>query len=148
MTGNTFVQAITIVVKDMDVSAAFYRSVGIDIPESEIWRTESGGQHVSIELANGLHFDLDSQALTEHFDAGWSPRTSPGGGVILNIEMPSRDAVDEMFDTLVADGAPPSQAPFDAFWGARYAVVVDPDGNHVGLMSPVDKSFGSRPPDV
>jgi uncharacterized glyoxalase superfamily protein PhnB len=26
----------------------------------------------------------------------------------------------------------------DTFWGARYAVIEDPDGNHVGLMSPID----------
>lgn len=26
----------------------------------------------------------------------------------------------------------------DAFWGARYAIVQEPDGNDVGLMSPHD----------
>jgi hypothetical protein len=30
------------------------------------------------------------------------------------------------------------QAPFDAFFGARYAIVTDPDGNAVGIMSPRD----------
>ena len=30
------------------------------------------------------------------------------------------------------------QEPYDAFWGARYAVVSDPDGNGVGIMSPID----------
>ena len=30
------------------------------------------------------------------------------------------------------------QEPYDAFWGARYAIVEDPDGNAVGLMSPID----------
>jgi uncharacterized glyoxalase superfamily protein PhnB len=27
--------------------------------------------------------------------------------------------------------------PHDAFWGARYALVRDPDGNVLGLMGPI-----------
>ena len=40
--------------------------------------------------------------------------------------------------SLAAEGVPVQQEPYDAFWGARYAVVSDPDGNAVGIMSPVD----------
>ena len=40
------------------------------------------------------------------------------------------------------------QAPFDAFWGARYAIVEDPDGIAVGLMSPISAEHRSPPPDV
>jgi hypothetical protein len=36
---------------------------------------------------------------------------------------------------------------FDAFWGARYAIVADPDGNDVGLMSPIDESRRTWPPE-
>ena len=40
--------------------------------------------------------------------------------------------------------------PFDAFWAARYAVVADPDGNDVGLMSlwrnPAGHGRRSHPP--
>jgi hypothetical protein len=39
------------------------------------------------------------------------------------------------------------QPPFDAFWGARYAIVADPDGNDVGLMSPIDESRRTWPPE-
>ena len=39
---------------------------------------------------------------------------------------------------LTAAGYAGSQPPYDAFWGARYAIVEDPDGNDVGLMSPID----------
>jgi hypothetical protein len=31
-------------------------------------------------------------------------------------------------------------------WGARYAIVVDPDGNHIGLMSPSDPALRRAPP--
>jgi uncharacterized glyoxalase superfamily protein PhnB len=40
------------------------------------------------------------------------------------------------------------QPPYDAFWGSRYAIVEDPDGNAVGLMSPVDPTRRSTPPAV
>jgi uncharacterized glyoxalase superfamily protein PhnB len=39
------------------------------------------------------------------------------------------------------------QEPYDAFWGARYAIVEDPSGNAVGLTSPVDEGRRTRPPD-
>ena len=39
-----------------------------------------------------------------------------------------------------------AQPPYDAFWGARYAVLVDPDGNHVGLMSPSEDARKYWPP--
>jgi uncharacterized glyoxalase superfamily protein PhnB len=54
------------------------------------------------------------------------------------VALPSRDAVDGRYDELTADGFPGRQAPYDAFWGARYAIVADPDGRDVGLMSPID----------
>ena len=47
---------------------------------------------------------------------------------------------------LAADGVPVQQEPYDAFWGARYAVVSDPDGNGVGIMSPVDPARRSEAP--
>ena len=39
---------------------------------------------------------------------------------------------------LTAAGYRGCEPPYDAFFGARYAVVEDPDGNDVGLMSPID----------
>ena len=29
-------------------------------------------------------------------------------------------------------------APYDAFFGSRYAIVFDPDGNQVGIKSPIE----------
>jgi uncharacterized glyoxalase superfamily protein PhnB len=40
------------------------------------------------------------------------------------------------------------QEPHDAFWGARYAIIEDPDGIAVGLMSPMSPDKKSPPPDV
>jgi uncharacterized glyoxalase superfamily protein PhnB len=40
------------------------------------------------------------------------------------------------------------QEPYDAFWGARYAIVEDPDGRHVGVMSPSDDEHRTAPPSI
>ena len=61
-----------------------------------------------------------------------------GSGAILGFKVDTREEVDALVDSLVAEGVAVQQEPYDAFWGARYAVVSDPDGNGVGIMSPID----------
>ena len=70
------------------------------------------------------------------------------GRVLLGFGLPSREAVDELFDELVTHEHQALQPPYDAFWGARYAIVEDPDGNPVGLMSPSDDAYRSEPPAI
>jgi len=65
---------------------------------------------------------------------------------VLGFKVGSRQEVDELVAELAVDGVPVQQDPFDAFWGARYAVVSDPDGNGVGIMSPVDAARRSEAP--
>ena len=87
-----------------------------------------------------LDVDLDSTSFAHKWDRGW-----PGGtGVVLGFKVDTRAEVDELVAALAADGVPVQQEPYDAFWGARYAVVSDPDGNGVGIMSPVDPARRTR----
>ena len=67
-------------------------------------------------------------------------------GVVLGFRLPSNDAVDERYAELTAAAYTGRQPPFDAFWGARYAIVADPDGNDVGLMGPIEESRRFMPP--
>ena len=46
--------------------------------------------------------------------------------------------VDRTYDELVALGYEGHRSPWDAFWGQRYAVVHDPDGNGVDLFAPLN----------
>jgi len=136
---------LDLVVRDMDASVAFYRRLGLDIPESAIWRTASGAHHVDLDLPNGFGLHMDSFALTESFDRGWKA-TPRGGSFIVGFSLPSREAVDARYAELVAAGYAGQQPPYDTFWGARYAVIEDPDGNPVGLMSPPDAARRKSPP--
>ena len=73
-------------------------------------------------------------------------RAGPAGPVWCSgSRWHARQAVDDLVAELAADGAPVQQAPYDAFWGARYAVVSDPDGHAVGIMSPAMTPIGAPP---
>jgi uncharacterized glyoxalase superfamily protein PhnB len=65
---------------------------------------------------------------------------------VIGFSVDTRDHVDRIHAALVAAGHESRQVPYDAFWGARYAIVADPDGNDVGIMSPMDDTMRSWPP--
>jgi hypothetical protein len=54
--------------------------------------------------------------------------------------------VDETYTEITGAGYTGRQPPYDASWGAQYAIVEDPDGNPVGLMSLIDATRKSWPP--
>ena len=128
--------------KDLGATVAFYRRLGLDIDDGNPW----SGHHIEVPMANGLQLELDSIELTKAYDPGF---VEPGAGSrnVLVFHLPTREAVDLAWVELTGDGHDGRLAPIDAFWGARYAVVADPDGNSVGLMSPVDPELrGESPP--
>ena len=139
---------IDLVVRDMDASLAFYRALGVDIPESAIWRTASGAHHVDLSMPGGLIVHFDSAALARVYDRGWREPSGTGTRNVLGFRVSSREEVDRIHSRLTGLGHRSAQPPYDAFWGARYAIVEDPDGNHVGLMSPRDPEKGSAPPEI
>jgi uncharacterized glyoxalase superfamily protein PhnB len=87
-------------------------------------------------MGSGLSLELDNLTSASTWHAGVRSDRAPVA--VLGFALPTREAVDETYAALVADGAVGRQEPYDAFWGARYAIVTDPDGRDVGLMSPKD----------
>ena len=72
--------------------------------------------------------------------------TSPS--VPVSFSVSSRAAVDKLYTEVTDAGYKGQQEPYDAFWGARYAIIEDPDGNAVGLMSPIDPDRRAAPPSM
>jgi catechol 2,3-dioxygenase-like lactoylglutathione lyase family enzyme len=132
---------VNLVVSDVDVSRAFYAKLGLDFGDDRdpVW----AHHHVSAASQGGADFELDSPSFAPHWNEGWSG----GPGVVVGFSVDTRQAVDELVAALAADGTAVQQPPWDAFWGARYAVVSDPDGNAVGIMSPIDDAIRAAPPD-
>jgi catechol 2,3-dioxygenase-like lactoylglutathione lyase family enzyme len=121
---------IGIVVEDMARSLAFYRQLGLEVPP------EADQQpHVEAPLPGGLRLAWDTVETIRSFDPGWQPPSGgPRIGLSFRVDTPAE--VDSDYDKLVSLGYEGHKAPWDAFWGQRYAVVHDPDGNPVDLFCP------------
>jgi uncharacterized glyoxalase superfamily protein PhnB len=139
---------LDLVVRDMDATLAFYRALGMDIPESAVWRTSTGAHHIDLTMPDGFVLHFDSAALAKEYNRGWREPTGTGSRTVVTFKVVERADVDRIQATLAALGHRTSQPPFDTFWGARYAIVEDPDGNHVGIMSASDPARRSAPPNI
>ena len=106
---------------------------------------EESGPHAELSLPGGFTLELDTVESAGLWHAG--VRADPASGrVVIGFSLPSREAVDAAYAELTAAGYQGRQPPFDAFWGGRYAIVADPGGNDVGLMSPIDESMRTLAP--
>jgi catechol 2,3-dioxygenase-like lactoylglutathione lyase family enzyme len=131
---------VNLVVRDMKASRDFYERLGVDVATTNtVWDEH----HCNASAVEGFDFDLDSAEFATKWDAGW-PEGKAGAVITFAIE--SRAAVDEIYDDLTSAGYEGEQPPVDAFWGARFAIVKDPDGTSVGLMSPSDDAHRSAGP--
>lgn len=139
---------LNLVVRDMERSIAFYRALGVAVPEDAIWRTETGAHHVVMRMPGGFELALDSRPLAERYNAGWRPVDGDGSRTVMSFRLADAAAVDAAYARLVGLGHASAQRPYDTFWGSRYAIVADPDGNHVGLMGPADDARRGPPPAI
>ncbi|MDP9438365.1 MAG: VOC family protein [Actinomycetota bacterium] len=121
---------VGIVTRDMRASLAFYRLLGLEVPE----RAEDE-PHAEVTTPGGLRVAWDT---TEPIRQIYSDYTAPAGGhtTALAVLLPTPAAVDEKYAELAALGHGRKE-PWDAPWGQRYAVVANPDGNPVDLFAPV-----------
>jgi catechol 2,3-dioxygenase-like lactoylglutathione lyase family enzyme len=121
--------AIGIVASDMARSIRFYRTLGLEVPE-----TPDEG-HVDTFLPNGVRFMLDSEDTVRSFQPEWTRET--GNQLALAFECASASEVDEVYGRVVEAGFQGEKEPWDAFWGQRYAQLRDPDGVGVDLYAPL-----------
>lgn len=127
----TRLDLIGLIVADMAASLAFYRRLGLDLPPEA-----DSERHVETTLDGGLRLAWDTAEVVRSFDPDW---TEPSGGHRIGLAFlcDGPEGVDATFRELVDAGYGGYKEPWDAFWGQRYAVVLDPDGNHVDLFAPL-----------
>jgi uncharacterized glyoxalase superfamily protein PhnB len=125
--------AFGLVVVDMGASLGFYRELGVDVPDD----ADMEG-HVEAVLPGGMRMMFDTIEVVRSFSE-WEP---PSGGHRIGLAFRCDDAadVDRTHARLVAAGHRSHLGPFDAFWGQRYASLLDPDGNLVDLYAPLDQA--------
>ncbi|MGW0470856.1 VOC family protein [Streptomyces coeruleorubidus] len=123
--------AIGLVVSDMAASVAFYRRLGFAFPDGA-----ENQPHAEAELPGGLRLMFDTEETVRSFLPEWQP-PSDGGRTSLALRCDGPAEVDALYEELVSTGCHGELKPWDAFWGQRYAVVLDPDGNGVDLFAPL-----------
>ncbi|MGF1425772.1 VOC family protein [Kitasatospora sp. LaBMicrA B282] len=127
---------IGLVVSDLAASLAFYRRLGLEFPDGS-----EDQPHVEAALPGGLRVTLDTEATVRSFHPSWRPPTGDGRmGLAFLCTGPEH--VDEVYQDLVDAGYHGELKPWDAFWGQRYAVLHDPDGNGVDLFAPLADATG------
>lgn len=121
---------IGITVKDIAESVRFYRLLGWQVPDPA-----PDEDHHEITLPNGLRVAWDNVEMIKDIDPEW---TDPIGQTMsLAFLCDSVEDVDAMFEKVREAGFVTRKEPWDAFWGQRYAQVLDPDGNVVDLFHPL-----------
>ena len=121
--------ALAIVVSDMARSISFYRLLGVDVPE-----TPDEG-HVDASLPNDVRLMFDTEEVVHSFRPEWSRDT--GNQMSIAFECDSPAEVDATYRRAVDAGFRGEKEPWDAFWGQRYAQLLDPDGVGVDLYAPL-----------
>jgi len=114
-------------VRDLTTSVAFYRDLGLELPDPE-----PGRPVVIHRMGSGV-----SLVLTTSFAAAYDPTwTRPAGGYqqLLEFYVGDNAVVDQRWADLVAAGHFGRMAPTQTF-GPYAAMVDDPDGNVVLLTS-------------
>ena len=89
-----------------------------------------------VGLPGGLRLAFDTEATIASFHPSWKGDAA-GGRVALAFALPDAAAVDDAYAQLTGAGHRGELKPFDAFWGQRYATVLDPDGTGVDLFAPL-----------
>ena len=121
--------AIGIVVTDMARALAFYRALGLTIDPAQ--DTEG---HVEFTCENGLRLMWDTEEIIHSFAPEWAA-SAGDQRVGIGFACDSPAEVDATCARLAGSGYTIARAPWDAFWGQRYAQAADPDGNVVDLFA-------------
>jgi catechol 2,3-dioxygenase-like lactoylglutathione lyase family enzyme len=122
-------EQIGLVTQDLAASLAFYRRLGLAIPDGA-----EAEPHVSVDLAGGLRLAWDTVEVIRSFLPDYEPPKA-GHRIGLAFNCGSAAGVDATYADLAGAGHQGLKEPWDAFWGQRYAVVLDPDGNSVELFA-------------
>jgi catechol 2,3-dioxygenase-like lactoylglutathione lyase family enzyme len=120
---------VGMVVRDMAATLRFYRLLELAIPEGV-----EGEPFVEVITPNGYRLSWNTLEMIKGIDPDFI-ENPVGQRISLAFKCDTPVEVDTVHERIVAAGYTSHRAPWDAFWGQRYAIVVDPDGNTVDLFA-------------
>jgi uncharacterized glyoxalase superfamily protein PhnB len=119
---------IDIVVADMAATLRFYRTLGLAAPADQ-----DDEPQVQVATPGGATLGFLTEAMMRQANPHWIQPV--GQRVTLACRCDSVAELDATYARMVEAGYEGRQAPWDAFWGQRYAMLGDPDGNRVDLFA-------------
>ena len=122
--------AVTVTSGDLATTAKFYECLGFRFPP-----LDADEAHLeAITPAGEVRLMIDSRDLMASI-TGEPPIPANHSTFALKCERPSD--VDAVVAKVQAASFVVVKAPWDAFWGQRYAIVADPDGYRIDLFAPL-----------
>lgn len=120
--------ALGIISKNIPESIRFYTLLGLQFEPCE-----NTAQHVEAVAKNGLRVMLDTEELIKSIKPNWKKPDS--ASISLAFRCETATEVDKVFKSVQEAGFKSEKEPWNAFWGQRYAIVLDPDGNSIDLFA-------------
>lgn len=117
---------IGIITKDLKKAVEFYETLGFKTIDS------SSEDYVELDN-NGVRISLNTAKMVASI-YGYEPVTV-GDKIELAFLCDSINEVDALYSKMVTAGYESFKAPWDAFWGQRYAIIKDIDGNLLSLFA-------------
>ncbi len=111
----------------MKASLEFYRVLGLEIPEEM-----NEDQHVEVNQ-EGFRLAFDKQETAKEVYGSWEQQS--GHRIELAFVCENEVLLNELYKKIIDHGYVGHREPWDAFWGQRYAIVQDPDGNLISLFA-------------
>jgi catechol 2,3-dioxygenase-like lactoylglutathione lyase family enzyme len=121
-------EAIGITTANQAASLRFYGLIGVDVPEP-------GEEHVEAPVPGGLTLMWDTEELIRQIEPDLPSPVRQR--IVLAFRCADPAEVDAIYARVVDAGFEGKTAPWDAFWGQRFAYLRDPDGNTVALFAPL-----------
>lgn len=128
--------SVYLFVSNIDDSLRFYNALGLDV--------EKVSDVLGRAFADGeVILEFGTKTLTSSYDPKYQTPPPVAKGSI-NLQWPSFNAVDETYARMVAEGFVGHLAPCTPPWQSRLAILLDPDGNQIGLHSTRDLAADRR----
>jgi hypothetical protein len=136
--------SINVIVDDVAAAARFLAGLGVEL---EPTLPEWSAHHRSF-AADVSNFDADIDSPSFATWWGGVPPDGTAPRFVVNLRVDSPEDVDRIHRQGLGAGAVELKAPFDAFWGARYAVMLAPGPLCVGVMSAPEPGRRTPPPPI
>ena len=121
---------IDIVVADMARALGFYRTLGLTVPDMQDDEVQ-----IQVPTPGGATLGFLTEAMMKQAYPDWAQPV--GQRVTFACRCDSAQELDETYARVIGAGYEGRREPWDAFWGQRYAMLSDPDGNRVDLFAAI-----------